>query len=107
MTLRKYRWSRSYESAEEELVRLLEAKAIHAERWVGEEYESYEPHKHPKDKQLWCVEGSIEFTINGKSISLQAGDGLDIPAHTTHSAVAGFSGVVCYESPPLNENPSI
>jgi len=107
MKLRKYRWSRDYESAEEELVRMLAHKNITAERWIAEEYEVFSPHKHPLDKQLWCVEGSIEFIIAGKPIWLQAGDAFDLPAGTVHEAKAGFSGVVCYESPILSANPTI
>ena len=105
MILKKYRWSRDYESAEEELVRMLASKKIEAERWVGEEYEDFPARKHPLDKQLWCVEGSIEFKIDGKPLWLQAGDALDLPSGITHEAKAGFSGVVCYESPPLSRNP--
>lgn len=107
MTVRKYRWSRDYESAEEELIRLLDAKNITAERWVADEYEDFEYHTHTLDKQLWCVEGSIEFEISGQCISLQAGDALDLPSGTRHTAKAGFSGCVCYESPVLAANPSI
>ncbi len=105
MTLRKYRWSRNYESAEEELITLLGNKKIVAERWIGEEFEDLLPHKHAYDKQLWCVEGSIVFTIGAKDITLQAGDSLDMPADTAHHAKAGFSGVVCYESPIANVSP--
>jgi hypothetical protein len=57
---------------------------------------------HELDKKLWCAEGSIIFIVNGKAMSLQPGDGLDLPAYTAHQAVAGFSGCVCYESPPAN-----
>jgi quercetin dioxygenase-like cupin family protein len=99
MILRKYRWSRNYESAEEELVALLANKNVKATRWVGEEFEDFEQHEHEYDKQLWCVEGSIVVVINDKEITLQAGDTLDIPSGTDHKAKAGFSGVVCYESP--------
>ena len=107
MNLKKYRWSKDYESAEEELIGMLESKKIVAERWVADEYESFTAHHHPNDKQLWCVEGSILFDINGKEISMQAGDALDLPANTVHSAKAGFSGCVCYESPTLDQNPTI
>ena len=99
MQLRKYRWSKDYESAEEELVHILAAKNIDAERWTGDEYEEYSPRTDKTDKRLWCVEGSIEFTIDSKKISLQAGDAFELPAGTTYQAIAGFSGVVCYESP--------
>ncbi len=107
MILRKYRWSRHYESAEEELLGILKAKHIDAERWHAEEYEVFSTHKHALDKQLWCAEGSITFSINGVAMSLQTGDTLDLPAGIEHSAQAGISGCVCYEFPRIADNPSI
>ena len=107
MNVRKYRWSRHYESAEEELQALLHAKNIEAERWAASEYEDFKPHTHKLDKQLWCVEGSIEFTIDARKVTLQAGDALELPANTIHEAKAGFSGCVCYESPLTSNNPVI
>lgn len=108
MELRKYRWSKTYEAAEVDLGDFLRAKNIEAERWIGEEDEVYELHMHPKDKKLWCAEGSILFTLKGsQKIALQAGDALDLPAYTPHEAVAGFAGCVCYESPPINQNEAI
>ncbi|MDB5182606.1 MAG: Cupin 2 conserved barrel domain protein [Candidatus Saccharibacteria bacterium] len=107
MILIKYRWSKHYESAEEELVDILASKKIVAERWHAEEYEEFKPHKHPADKQLWCTEGSIVFKVNDKEITLQTGDALDLPANTVHEAKAGFSGCVCYEYPRIADNPSV
>lgn len=106
MQLRKYRWSKQYDSTEEELLELLKAKNIQAERWVAEGDEVFAPHSHAKDKQLWCVEGSMVFTANGKRISLQAGDAMDLPANTVHEAIAGFAdGCICYEFPRTADNP--
>jgi quercetin dioxygenase-like cupin family protein len=107
MKLQKYRWSKVYESAEEELTAQLQAKNIGAERWTADEYESFALHMHAKDKQLWCAEGSITFTVGGKPISLQAGDTLTLPANTPHQALAGMSGCVCYEFPQIADNPII
>ena len=98
MILRKYRWSKHYESAEEELIDFLSAKKIETERWTAEEYEVFPSHKHDFDTRIFCAEGSISFTVSGKEISLQTGDALDLPANTAHEAKAGFSGCVCYES---------
>jgi len=98
MTLRKYRWSKHYESAEEELVEILASKKINAERWSLEGYDEVKAHKHGYDTRFWCAEGSIVFNIDGKEISLQTGDTLDIPADTVFDSRAGFSGVVCYEA---------
>lgn len=105
MHLRKYRWSRHYESAEEELQQLLKSKDITAERWTASEGQNFAPHQHPYDKQLWCAEGSIIFAVAGKHISLQPGDALDLPAGTEHEAIAGISGAVCYESHSSSEQP--
>lgn len=106
MQLRKYRWSRHYESAEEELHGHLASRGITAERWTAEAGQVFAPHSHPRDKQLFCAEGSITLAVAGKSISLQPGDALDLPAGTVHEAVAGLAGTVCYESPPGAQNPS-
>lgn len=98
MQLRKYRWSRAYESAEEELIQLLASKKITAERWAADPGEAFGPHSHAFDKQLWCAEGSIVITVGEQSITLQSGDALDLPANTIHQALAGFSGCALYES---------
>ena len=107
MQLKKYRWSRAYESAEEELIQLLARKKITADRWVAEGGQVFEPHSHALDKQLWCAEGSIVITVDNKRITLQSGDVLDLPAHMIHRAEAGFSGCALYESPPPIDNPLI
>jgi quercetin dioxygenase-like cupin family protein len=98
MQLRKYRWSRDYESAEEELAGLLATKHIIATRWAAAEYQEFPEHSHTYHKQLWCVEGSIQFMVQGRPFSIQPGDTLDIPANTPHAAQAGFAGSVCYET---------
>jgi quercetin dioxygenase-like cupin family protein len=98
MQLRKYRWSRHYESAEEELLQLLHDKKIDAERWDAEPYHEFNLHAHPFDKQLWCAEGSVALMVGEQKYILQPGDALDLPAGTEHSAVVGFTGVVCYEA---------
>jgi len=98
MPVRKYRWSRDYESAEEELEHMLRKRRFKAERWIIEAGETLDLHAHNYDIQLWCAEGSIIFTAGGQSYSLQPGDALDIPANTIHSAIAGMTGAVCYES---------
>lgn len=98
MKLKKYRWSKHYESAEEELVEFLNAMGIKAERWTLEEYQELKPHKHNHNTHFWCAEGSIIFTVNGVEYSLQTGDSLDVPADNKFEAKAGFSGCVCYEA---------
>lgn len=107
MQLKKYRWSRDYESAEEELLMMFSLKNIISERWTAEGDEVLAPRLHALDRKLWCAEGSITLTVDSKKISLQAGDALDIPAYTVHSALGGFSGCAIYESPVTKDNPAI
>ncbi len=103
MVLRKYRWSKVYESAEEELLAILRSKKIVFERWEGEPGEVFEPHAHAFDKTLWCAEGSLMLEIDNTRISMQPGDTLDIPAGTMHEALAGLGGCVCYEAHSEND----
>jgi len=106
MHIRKYRWSKTYESAEEELVALLELKQITASRWSLEAFEQVEPHTTTADKRIWCAEGSIVFTLNDQTYTLQPGDTIDIPAGTVQSATAGLNGYSCYESPVPADKPA-
>jgi len=60
----------------------------------------YDPHSHPYHKTLLCLKGSIEFTIEGEKgtvIRLKAGDILELPPGTVHSARVGPQGVTCSE----------
>ncbi len=100
MNAKKIRWAKTYEAGEGELIDLLDAKHIEADRWIGEEFETFPPHLHDLDTRIWCAEGSVAYTVNGVVFPLQAGDALDIPAMAVHEASVGFAGCICYESPP-------
>ncbi len=103
MQIRKFRWSKVYESSEEELMELLTHKRIAARRWElaeGEEITGV----HPMDTQLWCAEGQLKCVIQGTTYSLQPGDVLDIPANLKCTMQAGFGGCACYESAATRNN---
>jgi mannose-6-phosphate isomerase-like protein (cupin superfamily) len=92
MSFKKFRWSKVYESSEEELMDFLKAhniksKRIHAEA-NAEQSEQYTE----KDTTLWCAEGSLVINIDSATISLQPGDALRIDADTTYSVHAGIAG---------------
>jgi mannose-6-phosphate isomerase-like protein (cupin superfamily) len=98
MKLRKFRWSKDYESAEEELVQLFTAKAIQADIWYGKPDEILTTRSDIYDKTFWCAEGSLTVKIDGKLFSLQPGDALDIPSGAVCEGFAGMTGCICYES---------
>ena len=78
-----------------------------AERWEGEPNEVFEEHYHPLDKTLWCEAGEITFAIEGEELVFSKGQTFTLPAGTRHSAVAGTSGCLCWESPKLDDNPTM
>jgi quercetin dioxygenase-like cupin family protein len=43
-------------------------------------------HKHPNDELIVVSSGKIVFTIENYRYELEAGDALELPANTTHSA---------------------
>jgi mannose-6-phosphate isomerase class I len=48
--------------------------------------------------EKYGIDPNVDADIDGnKNIPLQAGDALNIPANTMHSALAGFMGCVCFE----------
>jgi len=103
MLIRKFRWSKVYESAEEELLELFAQRHITAEPWSGTDGEVL-TRQFSADTQLWCAEGLLACTIDGKTYSLQPGDALDIPADTQCSIRVGFGGCTAYESPASVHN---
>jgi quercetin dioxygenase-like cupin family protein len=93
---------------ESELHRALVAQGIPAdvvERASGYEWSNgpgdrYGAHRHDYDKVLVCLDGAITFDLAeaGRSVTLRAGDRLDLPAGTEHAAVVGGAGVRCHET---------
>ena len=50
------------------------------------------PHMHPGVEMLVVTEGQVEFRVNGQPRTLRAGDHLQVPRETPHSAIAGAGG---------------
>jgi quercetin dioxygenase-like cupin family protein len=77
----------------------LEAEATDAHAWSNGPGFRYPSHTHPFTKVLYCTEGSIDFFVESdrKTIHLEPGDRMELPAGTPHSAVVGPKGVACVE----------
>lgn len=97
MSLRKYRWSKVYESAEEELQDFLQARNIAAERHQVEAYDE-QTIRVGSDTRIWSVEGNASFTVDGTRYSMQPGDVLELPAGTECVITTGLSNVAWYQS---------
>jgi quercetin dioxygenase-like cupin family protein len=77
----------------------LQGEASGCYSWSNGSGDRYGPHSHTYEKVLYCVDGSITFTLEpeGRRLELKAGDRMVLPAGTIHSAVVGPAGCTCIE----------
>ena len=66
--------------------------------WSNEPGDRYDRHQHDQHKVLFCLMGSIVFHTDDGDLNLEAGDRLDLPAGTPHSATVGPAGCECVEA---------
>lgn len=97
MQPKKSRWSKVYESSEEELVEFLTSRKITAQRLSLSEFETTTLLA-GSAQALWCAEGSMTVRLAGAKLSLQPGDSVQLPTDTEIELLAGISGCVYYES---------
>ena len=86
-------------------MRRLQDEARDAYAWSNGPGFRYGAHSHPYTKILYCTDGSIDFIIEpeGSLVALKAGDRMELPAGTIHSARVGSRGVSCVEGKKKQE----
>jgi quercetin dioxygenase-like cupin family protein len=84
----------------DDLAGRLRSEGLDPGRWSNGPGDRYGAHAHEYDKVIVVASGSIAFGLpgSGRSIALDAGDRLELPAGTEHDAVVGSSGVSCLEA---------
>ena len=99
-TLRVVSWAGSAPPAESELRKLLADESLKGYVWSNGPGDVYGVHVHDYNKVIYVIRGSIAFGLPhvGRTLTLAAGDRLDLPAGTVHDAVVGESGVACLEA---------
>jgi uncharacterized protein YjlB len=67
--------------------------------WSNGPGDRYAAHEHGTTKLLVCAEGSITFLVGEAAtpVTLDAGEGVLLPAGTRHAAVVGPHGCTCLE----------
>ena len=75
----------------------LEREAADIYRWSNGPGDRYARHTHAYTKILYCVSGSIDFSLDDRVIHLVAGDRMVLPAGTAHAATVGPGGCSCVE----------
>ncbi|MBT3321657.1 MAG: cupin domain-containing protein [Anaerolineae bacterium] len=95
-------WTNSKVPTEEAIAQILHAENLSYYPWSNSPNDLYAPHFHTHDKILYVVRGSITFIFpdTDENITLHAGDRLELPKNTVHSAVVNSQGVTCFEAHP-------
>ncbi len=96
MSNNRFRWSKVYESSEEELIAFLQSRGLQARRIVSEEYATKSAQNSSVDFTIWCAEGSLTVRQNTMTASLQPGDAINLSANLPYDIRAGITGYVCY-----------
>jgi quercetin dioxygenase-like cupin family protein len=73
--------------------------------WSDEPGDVYAEHSHSYEKVLYCVAGSITFTLTDREIRLGPGDRMVLAPRTVHGAVVGADGCTCIEGRGRNMAP--
>ena len=81
----------------EDLMARLRAEADGCHSWSNGPGDRYAEHTHPYEKVLYCVAGSITFTLRDRDVRLEPGDRMVLPPGTAHGAVVGAQGCTCIE----------
>lgn len=92
-------WPHAEPPTEAALNTALAGEGLEPHWWGNGPGDRYEPHEHSYHKVLFCLSGSITFTVHspGQRFTLRPGDRLDLPPFTTHSAAVGPNGCRCAE----------
>ncbi|RMF01308.1 MAG: cupin [Chloroflexi bacterium] len=93
-------WTDAEPPTEEVLREKMVEQELTVAHWSGQPQGVIEGHTHGYHKILAVVSGSIkfEFPTRHKTITLKAGDQLELPAGLRHTATVGMDGVTCLEA---------
>ncbi len=80
-----------------ELMARLREEADGCYAWSNGPGDIYDEHSHGYQKVLYCVAGSITFTLPDREIRLGPGDRMVLAPGTVHGALVGPLGCTCIE----------
>ena len=84
-------------ASRDDLMARLRAEADGCHAWSNGPGDRYAEHAHQYEKVLYCVEGSITFTLRDRDVRLGPGDRMVLPPGTPHGATVGPQGCTCIE----------
>jgi quercetin dioxygenase-like cupin family protein len=95
-----HRWVYPYPLSESTVLRFFRTRGLDPTRWSNGPGDVYGIHSHSYRKTLFCLEGSITFSLPeySQDLELHTGDRLILPAGILHGAIVGPEGVTCIEA---------
>jgi uncharacterized protein YjlB len=96
-------WQETGVPQEQDLRKRMQEQGLSPYCWSNGPGDYYAVHSHSYEKVLYCVRGTIRFTLHGQSnatedLDLAPGDCMVLPAGIRHSAQVGSQGVTCLEA---------
>ncbi len=82
--------------SEEEVEARLHQEGYESYKWYDVPGAAYPMHRHSQDECLWILKGELILEVDGKEVSLKAGDRIYLPARTPHTAKVPTDGSVTY-----------
>ena len=94
------RWPHRHPLPESEVLAFFDSRGLPSTRWSNGPGAVYAVHAHSYQKTLFCVKGSITFSLpdSNRNLELRPGDRLILPTATPHGAIVGGEGVTCIEA---------
>lgn len=91
-------WDRQESPSEQTIRAIYRQEGLSPISWSNGPGDRYGTHSHTYHKVLYCVRGSITFVVESSQVHMDAGDRLELPPGTNHSAVVGPRGCTCFEA---------
>lgn len=93
-------WDGAQPPDEAAVAQRLRAEGLTFYTWGNGPGDTYSAHTHAYHKVIYVARGSITFGLpqSSHSVTLGAGDRLDLPAGVVHNAMVGLQGVLCLEA---------
>ena len=94
------RWPHAHPLPETEVLAFFQARGLSPTQWSNGPGDVYGVHSHPYRKTLFCLTGSITFSLPdyARDVELRPGDRLILPPGVCHGATVGPKGVTCIEA---------
>src|SRR5581483_11431667 len=99
-SVRVHPWPNEEPPTEAAIRRVYRDEGLSPYSWSNAPGDVYGAHSHDFHKVLYCVRGSITFSLpqEGREVLLRPGDRLELPAGALHDATVGPEGVTCLEA---------